>query len=173
MRVESLDRRSTRESNQEKVDTYAPNVRKVANRCVFSMVRGSWCSKSSLAKAAGAEVAVQQTHEKWHAAVVRSTLVSQNMQNTSARDRFWKFSFGKGRRCGAKRVCKSKCAKHLREGLKNSQSRSTFWSSDVEKLHAAVARSTFLRQNLQNTCVLAHALLLDLPMWKRSGTEGL
>ena len=158
MRVESLDRRSTRESNQEKVDTYAPNVRKVANRCVFSMVRGSWCSKSSLAKAAGAEVAVQQTHEKWHAAVVRSTLVSQN---------------GKGRRGGAKRVCKSKCAKHLREGLKNSQSRSTFWSSDVEKLHAAVARSTFLRQNLQNTCVLAHTLLLDLPMWKRSGTEGL
>ena len=34
------------------------NVRDVANRCVFSMNRGSWCSKSRLAKAAGAEVAV-------------------------------------------------------------------------------------------------------------------
>ena len=38
--------------------------------------------------------------------------------------------------------------------LKNWQSRSTFWSWDVEKLHAAVARSTFGSQNVQNTCVL-------------------
>ena len=41
------------------------------------MLRGS---KSSLAKAAGAEVAVQQTDEKWHAAVVRSTFASQTVQ---------------------------------------------------------------------------------------------
>ena len=34
---------------------------------------------------------------------------------------------------------------------KTPHSRSTFWSSDVEKLHAAVARSTFVRENAQNT----------------------
>ena len=38
--------------------------------------------------------------------------------------------------------------------VKNWRSRSTFGSSDVEKLHAAVARSTFVSQNVQNTCVL-------------------
>ena len=50
-------------------DTHVPNGRKVANCCVFSMVCGSGCSKSRLAKAAGAEVAAQQRNEKWHAAV--------------------------------------------------------------------------------------------------------
>ena len=34
--------------------------------------------KSSLAKAAGAEVAVQQTGQKWHAAVAKSTFGSEN-----------------------------------------------------------------------------------------------
>ena len=43
------------------------------------MIRGSGCSKSRLAKAAGAEVAVQQRNEKWHAAVARSTFSSQNV----------------------------------------------------------------------------------------------
>ena len=42
--------------------------------------------------------------------------------------------------------------------LKNWRSRGTFWSSAVEKLHAAVARSTFASQNVQNTCVSAHFL---------------
>ena len=32
----------------------------------FSMIRGSKCSKSRLAKAAGAEIPVQQRNEKWH-----------------------------------------------------------------------------------------------------------
>ena len=41
---------------------------KVANRCVFSMIRGSACSKSRLAKAADTEVVVQQRTEKLHAA---------------------------------------------------------------------------------------------------------
>ena len=42
------------------------------------MVRAAGCSKSRVAKAAGAEVAVQQRNEKWHAAVARSTFSSQN-----------------------------------------------------------------------------------------------
>ena len=34
---------------------------------------------------------------------------------------------------------------------KTRRVRSTFWSSDVEKLHAAMARSTFPSENVQNT----------------------
>ena len=111
------------------------------------MIRGSWCSKSSLAKAAGAEVAVLA-------------------------DR-WKMA----RRCGAKHICKSKCAKHSNLGpilevpmfkngtplwreahlqvkmRKTQQSRTYFGSPDVQKWHAAVARSTFASQNAQNTAL--------------------
>ena len=69
------------------------------------MMRGSCCSKNSLAKAAGAEVAVQQQDEKWHAAVVRSTFSSQNVQDTSASEPFSKFGAAKmPRRCGAKHM---------------------------------------------------------------------
>ena len=39
---------------------------------------------------------------------------------------------------------------------KTPHSRATFGSSDVQKWHAAVVRSTFARQNVLNTCVLQH-----------------
>ena len=78
------------------------------------MIRGSGCSKNSLAKAAGAEVAVQQTDETWHAAVARSTFASQNAQNTAGSDQFWTFWCSKmPRRCGAKHIFKSKCTNYL------------------------------------------------------------
>ena len=41
---------------------------------------------------------------------------------------------------------------------KARQLRTTFWISDVKNLHATVARSTCVSQNVQNTCVLAHFL---------------
>ena len=44
------------------------------------MIPGSRCSISRAGKAAGAEVAVQQRNEKWHAAVARSTFSSQYAQ---------------------------------------------------------------------------------------------
>ena len=74
------------------------------------------------------------------------------------------------RRCGAKHILKSKCAKHTMVGpllevamskkctplwreahfevksVKNWRSRTTFGGSDVEKVHAVVARSTFWSQ---------------------------
>ena len=51
--------------------------------------------------------------QKWHAAVARSTFASQNVQNTSLSEPFWKFRCSKmARGCGAKHICKSKCAKH-------------------------------------------------------------
>ena len=89
--VKSVERRSTREKSHKKEDTHAPNVRNVANRCVFSMIRGSWCSKSRLAKAAGAEVAVEQRNEKWHEAVARSAFVSQNAKKLTGSGNFWTF----------------------------------------------------------------------------------
>ena len=106
----------------------------------------------------------------------RSTFPSQNGQNTRGADHFWKLRCRKSaRRCGAKHILKSKCAKHTMVGpllevamsknctplwreahfeikmYKTHQLRTTFGSWDVEKLHAVVARSTFPSQNVQNT----------------------
>ena len=48
--------------------------------------------------------------EKVHAVVARSTCPSQNAQNTPTSDHFWKLRCRKSaRRCGAKRVSRSKC----------------------------------------------------------------
>ena len=129
-----------------------------------------------LAKAAGAEPAGQMRAEKVHAVVARSTFPSQNVQNTQGSDHFWKLRCRKSaRRCGAKHISKSKCAKHTRVGpllevemskkctplwreahfqvkmYKTHHARTTFGGSDVEKVHAVVARSTFPSQNAQNT----------------------
>ena len=50
--------------------------------------------------------------EKVHAVVARSTFRSQNVQNTSAPDHFWKLWCRKSaRRCGAKHISKSKVLK--------------------------------------------------------------
>ena len=145
------------------------------------MIWGSGGSKSRLAKAAGAEPAGQMRDEKLHAVVARSAFASQNVQNTSASDHFWKLRCRKSaRRCGAKHICKSKCTKHLSFGpllevvmskkctplwreahlqvkmYKAPQLRTTFGSCDVEKVHAVVARSTFPSQNVQNTSAPDH-----------------
>ena len=49
--------------------------------------------------------------------MARSTCRSQNAQNTPASDHFWKLRCRKSaRRCGAKHISKSKCAKHLSVG---------------------------------------------------------
>ena len=92
------------------------------------------------------------------------------------RDHFWKLRCRKSaRRCGAKHISKSKCTKHTRSGPllavemskkctplwreahfqvkmhKTPHVRTTFGGSDVEKVHAVVARSTFRSQNVQST----------------------
>ena len=116
-----------------------------------------------------------------HAVVARSTFPSQNAQNTSASDHFWKLRCRKSaRRCGAKHISKSKCTKHTSSGpllavamskkctplwreahfqvnmLKTPGVRTTFGGSDVEKVHAVVAQSTFPSQNVQNTSAPDH-----------------
>ena len=145
------------------------------------MICGSGGSKSRLAKAAGAEPAGQMRDDKLHAVVARSTFRSQNVQNTSASDHFWKLRCQKSaRRCGAKHISKSKCTKHFSVGpllevamskkrmplwceahfqvkmYKALQPRTAFGSWDVEKVHAVVARSTFPSQNVQSTSASDH-----------------
>ena len=119
--------------------------------------------------------------EKAHAVVARSTFRSQNVQSTRGADHFWQLRCRESaRRCGAKHISKSKCAKHTRCGpllevemskkctplwrearsevkmYKTHQVRTTFGSCDVEKVHAVVARSTFRSQNVQNTTCSRH-----------------
>ena len=114
--------------------------------------------------------------EKVHAVVARSTFRSQNVQNTPASNHFWQLRCRKSARpCGAKHIWKSKCTKHTSVGpllevkmskkcaplwreahfqvkmYKTLHVRATFGGSDVEKVHAVVARSTFPSQNVQNT----------------------
>ena len=51
--------------------------------------------------------------EKVQAVVARSTRGSQNVQNTTCSDHFWKLQCRKSaRRCGAKHISKSKCTKN-------------------------------------------------------------
>ena len=90
--------------------------------------------------------------EKLHAAVAKSTFSSQNVQNTSVSDRFFEVLMSKN--------CTPLWRKaHFQVKMyKTRQFRTTFWSSDVEKLHAAVAKSTFSSQNVQNTSVSDHFL---------------
>ena len=110
-------------------------------------------------------------------------------KNTPGSDHFWKSRCWKSaRRCGAKHISKSKCTKHTMLGpllevqmskkctalwreahfevkmYKTLGVRATFGSSDVEKVHAVVARSTFPSQNVQNTSAPDH--FWKLRRWK-------
>ena len=141
--------------------------------------------------------------EKVHAVVARSTFPSQNAQNTPLSDHFWKLQCRKSaRRCGAKQISKSKCTKHTSFGpfllvemskkcmplwreahfevkmLKTPGVRTTFRVSDVEKVHAVVARSTFRSQNVKNTrgsdhfwrfgCWKVHAVVARSTFWSQN-----
>ena len=77
------------------------------------MICGSRGSKSRLAKAAGAKPAVQMRDEKSHTIVIWSIFLSQNVQNTSASEHFWKLRCSKSVHCcGVKHISKSKCARY-------------------------------------------------------------
>ena len=60
--------------------------------------------------------------------------------------------------------------------LKNWRSRSTFWSSDVEKMHAAVAKSTFWSENAKKTDGLGALFEVQMskkctPLWRKAHLE--
>ena len=93
--------------SQKKEDPGARKGSKVAKHCVFPMMCGSGGSKSRLAKAAGAEPAGQMRDEKLHAVVARSTLPSQNVQNTSAPEHFQKLRCRKVHAIAARSIFRS------------------------------------------------------------------
>jgi len=80
------ERRSEKRKSQKKEDHGARKGRKVAKHSVFPMIYGSGGSKSRLAKAAGAEPS----------GYMRDEYIA--------------------RRCGAKKISKSKCTKHTMLG---------------------------------------------------------
>ena len=60
--------------------------------------------------------------------------------------------------------------------LKNWRSRSTFWSSAVEKLHAAVAKSVFWSQNVKKTEGLGALFEVQMsksctPLWREANLQ--
>ena len=102
-------RRSENRKSEKQDDAGALKGKKVTIHCLFPMIWGSGRSKNNLAKAVGAEPAGQIKDEKLHAGVAQTTFRSQNVQQTPTSDHFWKSRCRKSaRRCGAKRVSKSK-----------------------------------------------------------------
>ena len=109
----------------------APDGRKVGSlkrRVRSQLARWEMKNCTPLWREAHFQVKMYKTHqcrttfgssdvEKVHAVVARSTCPSQNVQNTSASDHFWKLRCRKSaRRCGAKYISKSKCTKHTSSG---------------------------------------------------------
>ena len=143
---------------------------KCARRCGAKHISKSKCTKhlssgpllevemfkkcTPLWREAHFEVKMYKTHHCWntfgswdvenvHTVVARSTFRSQNVQNTSGPDLFWKLRFFK------------KCTPWWREAhfevkmYKTHHCWTTFGSWDVENVHTVVARSTFRSQNVQ------------------------
>ena len=148
---------------------------------VHAVVAQSTC-RSQMLKARGVRTTFGGCDvEKVYGVVARSTFRSQNVQNTPCTDHFWKLRCRKSaRRCGAKHIFKSTCTKHTILGpllevemlkkctplwreahfqakmYKTHHVRTIFGGSDVEKVHAVVARSTFPSQNVQSTPCTDH-----------------
>ena len=130
------EKRSEKRKSQKKEDAGARKGTKVAKHSVFPMIWGSGGSKSRLAKAAGAKPAGQMRDEKVHSVVARSTFGSQNVKNARGSDHFWKFRSRKYTPLWREAHFEVKM-------LKTLPCRTTFGSSDLEKVHGVVARSTF------------------------------
>ena len=92
--------------------------------------------------------------EKVHAVVARNTFPSQNVQNTPGSDHFWKLRCWKSaRRCGAKHISKSKCAKHT-----------TFGRWDVEKVH--IWQSKCRKHTMLGALLEVEMMKKCTPLWR-------
>ena len=176
----------------------APEGRKVGSlkqRVRSQLARWVMKNCTPLWREADFEVKMYKTHqrrttfgswdvEKVHAVVARSTFPSQNVQNTPGSDHFWQLRCRKSaRRCGAKHLWKSTCAKHTSFGpllevemskkctplwreahfqvkmYKTPHVRATFGGSDVEKVHAVVQNTTCSRHFWRFGCWKVHAVV--------------
>ena len=129
------------------------------------MVCGPGPSKSRLMKIANCCGVKHMSKSKWQNApfsrrflkctqtVARSRFRSQNVQNTSASERFWKFRCSKSPRC---------CGAKMREAhfkakmLKTLHCWTTFGRRAVQKAHALLARSTCRSETAKNTTCSDH-----------------
>ena len=172
--------------------------RKSARRCGAKHIWKSKCTKHTIVgpllevemskkctplwREAHLEVKMYKTHhcrttfgscdvEKVHAVLVRSTFSSQNVQNTPGSDHFWKLRCRKSaRRCGAKHISKSKCAKHQGFGpLLEVQMSLRFTTLHYTTLHSTTLRSTTLNYitqhyNYDYTTTLHYAPLHEITL---------
>ena len=143
----------------------APEGRKVGSlkrRVRSQLARWEMKNCTPLWREAHLQVKMYKTHhsrttfgscdvEKVHAVVARSTFPSQNVQNTSASDHFWKLRCRKSaRRCGAKHISKSKFVKHTMYGpfleVQMSKKWTPLWRAahfEVKMLQTPGVRTTF------------------------------
>ena len=99
--------------------------------------------------------------DKMHAAVAKRRFGSENVQNMSASEHFFEVPM-------SKKFTPLWQNAHLEVNmLKNWHSGSTFCSSDVEQLYAAVARSTFGSENVKKLRVREHFL----KFWRRKNAR--
>ena len=126
--------------------------RKSARHCGAKHISKSKCTKHTMV---GPLVEVQMSKKctpLWREAHFQVKMY----KTTPWSDHLWKFRCRKSaRRCGAKHISKSKCTKP-------HHGRTTCGSSDVEKVHAVAARSTFPSQTVQSTLVPDHFLEVEM-----------
>ena len=143
---------------------------KPRNTVFFPMICGSSGSKSRLAKAAGAEPSGQMRDEKLHAVVARSTPGSKQRTKHLMFGRLLEIEMSK------------KCTPLWREAhfqvkmYKAHQCRTTFRSWDVEKVHAAVARSTFSKSKWAKHTSSRPLLEVEMskkctPLWREAHVQ--
>ena len=131
----------------------------MARRCGAKHISKSKCSKTD-----GLGSLLEVSMSKNGTPLWREAHLQVKMCKAPQREYFWKFGCRKfPRRCDAKHICKSKCAKHLSDGV-------LFGSSDVANFHAAVARSTFASQNDKNMRSSGHFLNADVEKLSKNGT---
>ena len=126
-----------------------------------------WFVASKLAKAVGAEPSGPMRNEKLHAIVARSTFGSENIKNTSRPEHFCQLTCRKSeRRCGAKHIWKSKCAKHSSVGPLLEVE--IFWKSE-----GIVAQSTLGSKHVKDTPFSRQFLKFEMlkkrtPFWREA-----
>ena len=106
--------------------------------------------------------------------MARSTFPSQNVQNTLFSDHFWKLRCRKSaRRCGAKHISKSKCAKHLSVGrlleVEMSKKCTPLWREahvEVKMYKAPHVRATFGGSDVEKCTPLWREAHFQVKMYK-------
>ena len=135
--IKSVDRRCNSQKVRRKKIRPRQMLEKSRNAVFFHRFVCRVSPKSRPVKAAGAEVGAERWHQKSHAAAAKSTFGSENVKKTEGPGQLFEVQMFKN--------CTPLWRKAHSEVkmLKNWRSGTTFVCSAVEKLHAAVAKSTF------------------------------